>query len=358
MESLFGNNDNNQNQEFQRPPDVNMVNLDNLTANEIIKLAEENYETMNYERCHILYEEAIRKEPENDKVLTSYGYFLSNIKENDKAKDLLSRAIYAKPESNPKKYLYIAELFEGADSAAFYMRAIQVLTEQGEILTNAGKEHHEENGEEYDIHDIKKDLSQAYTALGELYMTDLALTEDAINICRNHLYQAIEINPTNIDAFYQLINYYLEVDDPETAAKSAVSLMEVYKEAKESGNDDFFDEYPEETYLRTAKVLIELEKFSDALVILEDLFEDNNLNMEVLYLIIYCNFNLKNYATCKELLEDFNNKQEQHCHDKEILTAKEEIEESLKTKNLAEGNDWEDVESEEHMSNSDDMELE
>jgi len=354
MEPLFPQG---QNEDFPRPPEVNMLNLDNLTAEELVKLAEENYETMNYDKCHILYEEAIRKEPENDKVLTSYGFFLSNIKEVDKAKDLLSRAIYANPNSHPKKYLYIAQLYEGNDSATFYMKAIEVLTSQGEILTQIGQDQYVENGEEYDINDIKKDMSQAYTALGELYMTDLALTEDAINICRNYLHKAVEINQTNIDAFYQLMNYYLEVDDPETAAKSAVSLMEVYKQAKESNNDDFFDEYPEETYLGSAKVLIELQKFSDALVILEDLFEDNSLNMEVLYLMTYCNFMLKNYLSCKELLEDFNQKQEQHCRDKEILAAKEELEESLKTKNVEEGNDWEDV-SEEHMSNSEDMEVE
>jgi len=185
-------------------------------------------------------------------------------------------------------------------------------------------------------------------------MTDLALTDNAINICKTYLHKAIEVNETNIDGYYQLMNYYLEVDSPETAEFFAAKLMEVYKHAKESDNDDFFDEFPEETYLGTAKVLIEMQKFADALIILEDLFEDNSMNMEVLYLLIYCNYNLKNYLTCKDLVEEFNQKQEQ-CQDQEIISAKEELVEALRGVNANDGNDWEDEdeESEEHMSTSD-----
>lgn len=338
-----------QNQGFAQPADVNIVNLETMSAEELIKLAEENYETMNYDRCTILYEEAARKFPEDDKVLTSYGYFLTNTKDVERAREALTKAIYLNPDANPKKYLYIAQLFEGKDSATFYLKAVEILTLQLEEIIQT-------NNQEVDGQDIRKDLSQAYTALGELYMTDLALTENAINICRDYLHRAVEVNDTNLDAYYQLMNYYLEVDEPETAGQSATKLMEIYRQAEENNNDDFFDEYPEETYMGVAKVLIEMQRFADALVVLEGLFEDNSQNMEVLYLMIYSNYMLKNYATCKELLEEFNQKQENY-KDEEIIAAKEELEATLKNINVEEGNDWEDV-SEEHMSNGDDMELE
>ena len=342
---------------FQKPSDPQVINLETMTADELIKLAEENYETMNYDKCNILYEEAIQKHPENDKVLTSYGYFLSNIKDVEKAKEVLTKAIYINPNENPKKYLYIAQLYEGNDSATLYLRAIDILTAQMKNGNQAPNLFFQ-NTEEVDMNDLKKDLSQAYSAIGELFMTDLALTENAINICKDYLHLAVEVNPTNIDAIYQMINYYLEVDDPEAAEKCAGSLMEVYRQATESNNDDFFDEFPDETYLGIAKVLVEMQKFNDALIIVEDMYEDDSNNMEVLYLLIYCNYMAKNYATCKELLEEFNQKQE-NFKDEEILTAKQEIEEALRNVNVADGNDWEDVEQgEECISNGEDMDLE
>jgi len=347
-QGFFQNNDG-----FAQPADVNIVNLETMSAEELIKLAEENYETMNYDRCTIIYEEAFRRFSEDDRVLTSYGYFLTNNKEDDKAREVLSQAIYLNPNANPKKYLYIAQLFEGQNSATFYLKAVEILSAQLEELAQTNNQ----NGE-VDSQDIRKDLSQAFTALGELYMTDLALTENAINICRDYLHRAVEVNETNLDAYYQLMNYYLEVDEPETAGQSATKLMEIYRQADESNNDDFFDEYPEETYLGTAKVLIEMQRFADAVFILEDLFEDNNKNMEVLYLLMYSNFMLKNYVACKEYLEDFNQKLEKGDYkDEEIIAAKEELEATLRNTNVEQGNDWEDV-SEEHMSNGDDMELE
>ncbi len=346
----------NQDEEIHESPDIQMVNLENLSIEELLAQAQENYEIMNYERSNLFYEEALRREPENEKVLTSYGSFLTNVKETDKAKELLTQAIMLSPDTHPKKYLYIAELFTGADSVTFYLKAIEILTNHGEILEKAGQTNVTENGEEYDLNDIKKDLSQAYTALGELYMTDLALTENAINICKEYLHKAIEIDQTNLDSYLQLTNYYLEVDDHDMAEKSAFSLMDVYKQAKDADKDDFFDEFPETTYLAISKVLIELQKHSDALAVLEDMFEDNSCNLEVLYLMIYCNYMMKHYMTCKELMDDFNAKQEKHCDDQEIIAAKEELEESLKKVDIADGNDWEDV-SEEHMSNGD-MEVE
>lgn len=340
---------------FAKPPDVQMVNLEEVSTDDLLKEAEANFEQMNYDKCNILYEAALSRDIDNEKVLTSYGFFLSNIKEVEKAKEALTKAIVINPNSNPKKYLYMAQLYSGTDAVTFYTKAIEMLTAQLED-PNFVQLHLEHFGEEPDLQDIKKDLSQAYTAMGELYMTDLNTADNAINLCRESLHRAVEINQTNIDGYYQLMNYYLELDDNDKATQSANKFMEVYKAAHDENEDDFFDEYPDETYLGAARVFLEMQRFDDALFILEDMHEDDDTNMEVLYLMIFCNFNLKNYITCKQLLEEFNNKLE-HYNDEEIISAKEEIEAELTKVNAEEGNDWEDVdESEEHMSNGSMME--
>jgi len=337
-------------QKFQLQSNEQNVNLDILSADELIKLAEKNSQTMNYDKCFILFEEALKKYPDNEEVLTSYGYFLINVKSWKKAKDLLSKAILANPHSNSQKYLKIAPLFNGEDSAKFYMKAIEILTSQAEALNKAG------NISLENINEFKKDLSKAYSALGELYITDLAGTESAVNEGLTYLRKAIEINQANLGAYFILMSYYNEMGAHETVNKSACSLMEAYKQVRETYNENYLKEYPNEICLGIVKVFIELQEFSDALLILEDLFVNNPSNMEALYLIIYCNFMLENFLTCKKLLGEFNKKKE-CCHNKEILAAIEEIEESLRSNNGTRGNNSDGI-SEEGGSHSDGMEIE
>jgi len=337
---------------FFKPQEVNITNIEDLSAAELLKLAEENYEAMNYDKCYIFYEEAVKKNPQDEYTLCSFGYFLSNMKEIDKAQKVLAEAIYLNPDGNAKKYLHMAELYEGNDAVTFYLKAIDILTNQIQAYENNTME----NREGFDLQDAKKDLSQSFSALGELYMTDLAKTENAVNLCQEYLMKAIEVNPLNLDAYYQLANYYLEVDNPETADQSLAKFIEIYKEKKANNEDDFFDEFPEEMYLGASKVFVEVQRYADALMILEDLFEDDSDNFEILYMMCYCNFMLKNYLTTQELLEEFTAKQSK-CSDEEILTAKEELEAELSKVDVTKGNDYEEV-KEECISANEDMDLE
>lgn len=332
--------------------DVKFTNLDEMSSQELLKLAEDNYENMNYDKCYIFYEAAVKKNPEDEYALCSFGYFLSNMKEIEKAQKVLAEAIYLNPNGNAKKYLHMAQLFEGAESETFYLKAIDILSNQIQAFENNTLE----NTEQFDLQDAQKDLSQSFSALGELYMTDLVKAENAVTLCYEYLMKAVEVNPLNLDAYYQLANYFLEVDKPETADESLAKLMEIYKEKQAKGEDDFFDEFPKEMYLGLSKVLVETQRYADALLILEDLFEDDSNDMEILYMLCYCNFMLKNYMTAQELLEEFNSKQKL-CNDEEILLAKEELEAELEKVDVTKGNDYEEV-KEECISATGDMDLE
>lgn len=114
-------------QQQHKNSDNNLDELQNLTCDDLCKLAEDNYETMNYDKSKIFFEMACEKDPQNERALTSYGYFLSNIRDFEKAKTVLTEAIYLNPHLNPKKYLYMAEIYGGEESVLFYTKAIEIL---------------------------------------------------------------------------------------------------------------------------------------------------------------------------------------------------------------------------------------
>ena len=344
-------------------PQIKFTDIDKMSAQELIKLAEENYELMNYDKCYILFEEAINRNPKDENSLCSFAYFLADVKDKERAKKLLLEAILINPDGNHKKYLHIAELFEGEESAQLYLKAVQIIsdqlkinqaTPQNEASTNDNMINETINIQKgrNDNEDTIKDLSQAYSALGELYMTDLGKIPNAINICKDYLLKSIEIDQNNLDGYLQLGNYYIEVDDPDSSQIYMNRFIDKYKVLNE--NESFSNDYPYEMLLHAVRTLIEIQNYDNTLVILEDLIQDNEHDSEVLYLLAYCNFMLKNYLTTEEYIEELNkidlNK------DQEILAAKNELEIELKKVDATKGNDYEEMKEESISNNSMDVE--
>lgn len=89
-------------------------------------------------------------------------------------------------------------------------------------------------------------------------MTDLAKAKDAASLCKQYLIDAVDAWPNNIDAYYQVINYHLETDNPELAEETADKLMTIYKEKTQENDEAFFNEFADQTYHGLVKILIEL----------------------------------------------------------------------------------------------------
>lgn len=329
---------------FNEEPPVTPQELEGVPIEDLLRVAQEQYEQMQYQNCSLIYEKAYALEPKNEKVLAAYGCFLSNMKEIEKAKVILTEAIVLNPNENPKKYLYIAELYTGNDSATFYLKAIEILNnqiQQNNVFTNV-----------YDIEDVNKDLAQAYSAMGELYMSDLCKAENAAELCLSFLLKSIEIDNQNLDAYYQLANYFLETDNEDKAKETILKIIEIYKQHNEK-DDGFVDSYSSEFFLGVARVCIEVGYFNEAIVILDDLTQDDGKNLEYLYNNAYCNFMVKNYMTATEYINDLN--ELNLSGDPEIVAAKEELERELKKVDITTGNDYGEAEDEEWIDEEDDQ---
>eukprot|EP00331_Platyophrya_macrostoma_P014059 CAMPEP_0176433698 /NCGR_PEP_ID=MMETSP0127-20121128/16193_1 /TAXON_ID=938130 /ORGANISM="Platyophrya macrostoma, Strain WH" /LENGTH=354 /DNA_ID=CAMNT_0017816207 /DNA_START=36 /DNA_END=1100 /DNA_ORIENTATION=- len=335
---------------------LTLEEIENYDVEELLQLGEENLENMRYQNCQLIYERAYALDPKNERVLSAFGFFLSTIKQTELARKVLSEAIYLAPDENAKKYLHIAELYNGNDAATFYFKAIEILIKDIQKSDNIFYQN-------VDYDDLKKDLSQAYSALGELYMSDLCKTENAQSHCLNFLLKSIETDNQNLDAYYQLANYFLETDDPDKAKESILKLIELYA-AHHEKEDGFLDGYNNEFFLGVAKVCIELEFYNQAILILDDLVRDDEKNAEFLYNNAYCNFMVKNYITAAEYVKDLN--EFDLSFDPELQAAKKELEgelqkidvsQAMDNDKMREDEDWEDEDDEEQKMDND-MEVE
>ena len=322
-----------------------LADIENLDIDELLKLGEENLELMKYPNCQLIYERAYTLDPKNDKTLSAFGFFLSSIKQTDLARKVLSEAIFLNPDENAKKYLHIAELHSGPDAATFYLKAIEILTKDIQKSDNIFYQN-------VDYDDLKKDLSQAYSAIGELYMSDLCKTENAATLCFNFLIKSIEVDNKNLDGYYQLANYFLETDDENKAKESLQKLIEIYKQHNEK-EDGFLDSYNSGFFLGVARVCIEVGFFNEAIILLDDLVRDDEKNPEFIYNSAYCHLMAKNYTTALEYLRDLN--ELDLSRDPEIQAGKKELESELQkvnfdqvsNSNRIEEDDWVDMNEEE-----------
>ena len=55
------------------------------------------------------------------------------------------------------------------------------------------------------------------------------------------------------------------------------------------------------------KALVDVEEFQDSLVLLESLVEEDETNLDAVYMMAFVNFKLKNYNITNEILNDLRN---------------------------------------------------
>ena len=73
--------------------------------------------------------------------------------------------------------------------------------------------------EDTDLDDTRTDLAQAYSAISEIFLTDLVESPNALFNAKSFLEKALIIDPNCMDAYYQLADLALNNNEREIAAK-------------------------------------------------------------------------------------------------------------------------------------------
>ena len=151
------------NQEEECKKIDNFTDLSKISIEELLTTAEKYVEEVKYENAEIYYQEGFKKGNCPENFLYSYGNFSKLNNQPNLAKELFEIAIKSYPEKNFKNYMELAELNNGLQAIKLYEKGIEIL-----ILEEPNN---------------KRDLSQSYSAIAEIYQTDLLKFAESESKC-------------------------------------------------------------------------------------------------------------------------------------------------------------------------------
>lgn len=334
------------------------ADLENLSVEELLAAAHEEIDSFQYETAQTLCHTALKKEPDNVAVLETSASLCLEVGNLDGARHCLGRAITVQPEGGHEKYMSMAQLMEGREALQCYQKGIEILTRKvlslpvvkkaeeasepvdmtmqsdggtnGTLAGSSGAEAVTVKSEPRDhVLDegnenlcpaeaeagasrgstsasslgpqqneralLVRQVSTAHCSVAELFMTDLCDEEEAEEACRANILKAIEVDPSNPEAFQHMASFLLVKQEVEEAKKYIAQSLEVwlpqYKAVREgkaaTGSFDPVEVCPLSyaTRLTTARILIEVEDHKSAVEVLEGLTEEDDDVVDVWYLM-------------------------------------------------------------------------
>ncbi|KAK7009586.1 TPR repeat-containing protein [Biomphalaria glabrata] len=277
------------------------ISREHQTANDhpidkLLDKAEQLIDEFNYELAQKFCQRALEKDPDNLRGLETSASLLIELGNVESAKHCLGRAIELCPHSGFTKYMMMGQLLEGSSAVECYQKGIEIMLKEKEE-----KETLEVAAACKNDRDVtNKDISSAYCAIAEIYLTDCCFDDTAENKCKEFTDKALEADPDNAEALQIKASYHLSKDEIEEAKeliKKSVSLWLPKLEAADTGNvaDEEFD--PVDTCplaynarVQCGKILIEVEDYELATDVLETLLDEDDEVPDVWYLIGWANY--------------------------------------------------------------------
>lgn len=305
----------------------------------LLDKAEQLIDEFNFELAQKFCQRALETEPDNVRALETSASLLLELGNSESAKHCLGRAVEVSPDTGYTKYMTLGQLMEGATAVQCYQKGIELMMkekqskEAGEVAAAC----------RLDSSPTERDISSAYCAIAEIYLTDCCFDEEAETKCKQFMESAIAADPDNAEAWQVKANYFMSKDNTEEAKqaiKKSVSLwlpklQAVDKNDKGTLPDDEFDpvevcSMPFTARVQSGKILIELDEYEEATEVLETLLDEDDEVPDVWYLLGWANYlhgkdyysNARHYlAKAKEIFTKVKSEDQQlFAHIEELVT--------------------------------------
>jgi len=250
------------------------------TIEEILNKAEDLMNEYKYEMAQKFCQRALEIDNDNVKALELSGSLLLEMGEIDNARHCYGRAVVVQPDIGYNKYMILGQLFTGNEARDIYLKGIEVLTNTVEASDGDASS------------EMRRELSTAWVAVSELYMTDLCDNDDAESESRKCIENAVAADDSNPEAHQAMASFLLIKEDLE-GAKSAITKsislwLPQYMRMLDSGGDsECVMDY--NTRLVTAKLLIEVEDWDNATSVLDGLVQEDDEVVAAWYLLGWLN---------------------------------------------------------------------
>jgi len=280
---------------------------------------------------------ALEMDGDNVRALEMSANLLLERGELERAQHCLGRAITVSPDTGHTKYLTAAQLWTGTTSRDLYLKAVELLTREG----------------------LSTQLSSAYVALSELYMSDLCDEPEAQSEVERFISLAVSSDPTNPETWQAEASYRLVTDQCEEAKESmrkSLALWLPQHSAFLETGEGVETALSYTSRVATVQLLLDLEMFDEATQICEGLIEEDDEVVAPWYLLGWLNYlrededywgNVRHYLTRAKQVQVRNPSDDAQMvgHIQEILAEVGEEEEQAEA---GEGIELED-EDQEHL---------
>jgi tetratricopeptide (TPR) repeat protein len=340
--------------------------------------AEDCIDSFDYELADKFCQRALDLEPQNVRTLEMLGFLRLQCGDLDESRKHFSKAIALDPEKGHSKYMYIGQLSTGLEAIEFYSKGIRIMknalsSKDQELATVASDAAATEVKTKSEV--SCRDISSAYCAIAELYLTDACFEDDAEVKCRENIDLAVEADATNAEAYQTLASFCLCKEDTQQANEAIEKGFSLWlpqlREVHKANNSDLVDPVqvcPISFSVRISftKTLIELKNYEVAEEILGLLILEDNEVVEVWYLLGWMNYLRGNefYANAKyHLTKGHELAVKLHCDDDQMIEHMKELLQELggpATESDLEGEEGEEEllsDSGEENSDEDDEEL-
>lgn len=242
---------------------------------------------------------ALSMRPADTTVMDTLAQAYMELGEQDKALELLQKSGELAPDVNFNKWLYLGQLSEGNEAVQNYQKGIDLMlvllqqrsaASEGRDMTEAPEEEEEE--------ELAAQVSNAYCSLAEIYMTDLCDEPVAERECERLMQLAVTSCPNNPEAHAAQANLLL-VQGRQAEAKVCVErAIALYNQNLEG--EGLGASYEPRT--NCAKMCIELNMFTEAAELLENLLREDDRFVEIWYLVGLCYHRTKELDTAVQCL--------------------------------------------------------
>lgn len=174
-------------------------------ADELIAKAEESFETFNFDMAKTYCREALKNQPNNTTALEMMANLLAEEGDIVKAKEYLTKAVRVQPDTGFSKYMYLGQLSEGLEAVQMYEKGIHIMEKEREEFISKEKG----AGATQSCPITNTDISQGYSTIAEIYLTDACFEENAEQRCKECLDRALEEDPRNAEAHQLMASFWL-----------------------------------------------------------------------------------------------------------------------------------------------------
>eukprot|EP00112_Aurelia_sp_Birch-Aquarium-sp1_P011768 Seg2476.1 transcript_id=Seg2476.1/GoldUCD/mRNA.D3Y31 product="putative assembly chaperone of rpl4" protein_id=Seg2476.1/GoldUCD/D3Y31 len=338
------------------------------SADDLIDKIEEYLDCFEFDLAVKFCEKAISIAPENLKVIETAGSVYAEIEDYEKSKECFTKAVELSPDEGHEKYMYLGQISSGDMAKGWYLKGIEIM--KGVVGTDDDAEKVASATASKSL-PTGTDISNAYCALAEIFMTDSCFDDDAEKECEKYCKEAISWNSKNIDAYIVNANFLLSQEKREEAAnvlKESFELLNLKisdddkesdengmnedgengmeeeegkggtQEVEDEGDDSNAPSYPSRVSL--SKLLTEVGEYDKAEKLMNRLIEENDEDLEVWYMLGWNMFLQDQFEDSMFLLTKAKELYERmECNDEELLGHLNELLETCKLKTNVEGTD-------------------